>query len=121
VSILASVVALALTIAFATTAIQRVRLTSLQSRTAERLEVSLARWRVIGWMEGVGALFIALGYRASRGSVLGVINEIGAGLMLLVSLYVWFRHRRAKDSLAQWGGVLVLALASGVELLARLW
>jgi hypothetical protein len=119
VSILASVLSLALTIAFATTAIQKIRLTTLQERTAARLAIATSRWRQEGWLEAIFAVGVALGYKASHASLLGVVNEVALGLLALVSAALWVRHLQRGDRVSQWAGVLALALASVIALLAR--
>ncbi len=118
-SILASVLSLALVIVFVTTALLRLRGNALQVATAQRLGVEPGRWRVLGWVELVGALLVAVGYRATRLSPLGLANEVGAGLLLLASAWVWTRHLRHHERWLRWAGTLALALGALVEILAR--
>lgn len=120
-SIIASLVSLALGVIFATAAVAQLRFTPTVAQMAQRLETNERRCRVIGGVQAVAAAGLIAGIVGRRYSVLGIINEASAGVLAIVMVAAVVTHLRHGDQFSRTWPALGLGLLSLVALGARLY
>jgi len=118
-SVAASLLSLALFIAFAGSAIQKFVFSSLTASSAEHLGFTRSAFQRIGVLELLGALGLISGLSAKTG-IWAVLNEIAAGGLAVVMIGAIVYHRRAGDKFKGFAPALILGLACVVELVLRL-
>lgn len=116
----ASLLSIALFLAFVTAGSQKVAYNSVMSATATRLGFSRRTFQIIGVAEIVGGVAVMVGLAAHRSTVLGILNEAAAaGLAVTMALALFF-HLRHGDGWRVWSPALLLGLGALVELVLRL-
>lgn len=118
-SIAASLLSIALFLAFGSSGAQKIAFTVSTSRTAEHLGYTKRGFQRIGVFEVVGAVALIAGLAARRGAVLGVINEAAAGAFFVMMCAAAIAHRRKGDRFAVVAPSLVLGVVSLVALVCR--
>jgi hypothetical protein len=119
-SVVAALLSVVLFVAFAGSGAQKIIFSPATSKAAEHLRVTKRNFQRIGVVEVIGAVGVLVGVVASRGSLLGVINEIGAaGLAIMMGLAVGV-HRRIGDRAKYFTPALALGTVALVELIVRL-
>lgn len=119
-SVVAALLSVVLFLAFTFSGAQKIVFSPATSKAAEHVRVTKRNYRRIGVLEVIGALGAILGVVASRGSGLGVLNEVGAsGLAVMMAMAIAV-HRRIGDKAKYFTPALVLGLVALLELLLRL-
>lgn len=118
-SIAASLLSIALFLAFGSAGAQKIAFNPAMSMSAERLGYTRRGYQRIGVIEVLGAIALIVGLAGRRGAALGLINEVAAGgffVMMLVAVVV---HLRKGDRLAGVAPALILGALSLVALVCR--
>jgi uncharacterized membrane protein YphA (DoxX/SURF4 family) len=117
VAVLLSVV---LFVSFASAGAQKIVFNPAMSKAAEHLGFTKRGYQRIGFVELLGALAVIAGLVASRGSALGVLNEIAAAALTLMMGLAVRVHLRQGDPTKYVTPALVLGLMALVEVICRL-
>ncbi len=118
-SVAASLLSIALFIAFATTGLQKVVFNPASSRAAEHLGYAKRTYQRVGVIEVVGAIALMVGLAARRSAPLGLVNEVGAGVLVVLAGVLVVMQRRHGDRFAQYAPNLVLGVLALAALLTR--
>lgn len=118
-SVAASLLSIALFLAFGSSGAQKIAFTPATSKAAEHLGYTKRGFQRIGVIEVVGALALIVGLAARRGAVLGVINEVAAGGFFVMMLVAAVVHRRHGDRFAALAPALALGVLSLLALVCR--
>ena len=118
--VVASLISVALFLAFFSTGAQKILFNPVTSRQADHLQLSKSAFRRLGVVEIVGGAVLLAGLSAKGSSALAIMNEVAAALLcVLMALTVIGRVRRA-DGLRLFAPALSLSLLALVELSFRL-
>lgn len=118
-SIAASLLSIALFVAYATAGLQKLVFNPTSSHAAEHLGYSKRAYRRVGLVELVGAVALLVGLAARRSAPLGIVNEVAAGLLVVLATFVVVVRRRHAERLAQYAPELVLGVLALAALLTR--
>lgn len=118
-SVAASLLSIALFVTFATTGLQKIVFNPASSRQAEHLEMTKRAFQRVGVVEAVGAVAVLVGLAARRSAPLGIVNEVGAGLLVVLAAALVVAHRRHGERLAAYAPSLVLGAMALAALLTR--
>lgn len=118
-SVAASLLSIALFVAFATTGLQKVVFNPASSRAAEHLGYAKRTYQRVGVVEVIGAIALMVGLAARRSAPLGLVNEIGAGVLVVLVAVLVLLQRRHGDRFAQYAPNLVLGVLALAALLTR--
>jgi uncharacterized membrane protein YphA (DoxX/SURF4 family) len=118
-AVAASMVSIVLFLAFMTAGAQKVVFNPFMSQTAERLGFTKAGFRRVGVAELVGAAALIAGL-ASKGSWLARVNEAGAVVLVVATLFTLVGQVRAGDSIRRYGPILAMGVLALGELVLRL-
>jgi uncharacterized membrane protein YphA (DoxX/SURF4 family) len=117
VAVLLSVV---LFLSFASAGAQKIVFNPATSKAAEHLGFTKRGYQRIGYVELLGAVAVIAGLVASRGSVLGVLNEIAAAALSVMMGVAIKVHLRRGDAAKLLTPALVLGVIALVEVICRL-
>jgi hypothetical protein len=117
VAVLLSVV---LFVSFASAGAQKIVFNPSTSKAAEHLGFTKRGYQRIGLVELLGALAVIAGLVASRGSALGVLNEIAAAALTVMMGLAVRVHLRQGDATKYLAPALMLGVLALVELICRL-
>lgn len=119
-SAVASILSIALFLAFATSGLQKIRFNPMSSQSAGHLGFSKSAYQRIGVLEMLGGFGLLVGLSAKGASVWAILNELAAaGLAVTMVLAVVF-HLRKGDDAKLFAPALVLGLLALLELVFRL-
>jgi hypothetical protein len=110
-SVVASLLSIALFLTFLTTGAQKVQFNPMMSAVANRLGYSKAAYRRIGVVEILAS---------TRGSFWGVVNEASAGALALMMAFAVIVHLRKGDEFKDAVPALVLGVLAILCVLVRL-
>lgn len=118
-SIVASLLSIALFLAFGSAGAQKIVFNPAMSKAADHLGFSKSGYRRVGVVEVLGAIALLVGLSSSRSSALGIINEVAAGGFVVMMLAAVVTHLRQGDRAKSYSPALVLGVLSLVALLCR--
>lgn len=116
----AALLSVVLFVSFAAAGAQKIVFNPSTSKAAEHLGFTKRGYQRIGQVELLGAVAVMAGLVASRGSVLGVLNEIAAAALTVMMGLAIRVHRRQGDAARFLTPALVLGVVAAVELICRL-
>jgi hypothetical protein len=119
-SVVAALLSIVLFIAFAMAGSQKVVFNPVMSKAAEHLGFTKRGYRRIGALEIAGALGMLAGVVASGSSLLGLVNELAAGGLLVMMILAVRVHIRRADRATLFAPALILGVLALVELIVRL-
>jgi uncharacterized membrane protein YphA (DoxX/SURF4 family) len=119
-SVVAVLLSVVLFVAFASSGAQKIVFSPATSKAAEHLGFTKRGFQRIGLIELLGAAAVIAGLVASRGSVLGVLNEIAALAFLVMMIMAVRVHLRRGDAAKYVTPALALGVLALVELICRL-
>jgi uncharacterized membrane protein len=119
-SVVASLLSIALFLAFLTTGAQKVQFNPMMSAVANRLGYSKAAYRRIGLIEILGGVGLLVGLASTRGSFWGIVNEASAGALALMMMFAVMVHLRKDDEFKDALPALVLGVLAILCALLRL-
>ena len=100
----ASIISLAVFLAFATTGLQKLIFNTLASQTAERLGFTKAWFQRLGVLEMLGAIAVLVGLAGKHGTWQYWSNLVGVAGLTLMMVGATILHLRRGDG---WRGALV--------------
>jgi len=118
--VVASLMSIGLFLIFCSIGIPRVVFSPHASSQADRHEVTKRRFQLQGLIEIVGGIVFIVSLKATGASVLAILNEVAAVVLLVVAALTAWRLRRnglARNTFAPWAGLALLCL---LELVFRL-
>ncbi len=118
--VVAVVLSVVLFVSFASAGAQKIVFNPVMSKSAEHLGFTKRGYQRIGLVELLGALAVLAGLVASRGSVLGVLNEIAAAALTVMMGLAVRVHLRQGDTTKYLTPALVLGVMALVEVICRL-
>lgn len=118
-SIVASLLSVALFLAFGSAGAQKILFNPAMSRAADRLRLSKKVYQRFGLLELLGGVGLLIGVAGQRASTLGVVNEVAAGLLVVMMSFSLWRHLRVGDAAKYFTPPLVFGLLALAELLLR--
>ncbi|MHB8379433.1 MAG: DoxX family protein [Acidimicrobiales bacterium] len=119
-SVVASLLSIVLFLAFGSAGAQKIIFNPVMSKAAGRLGFTKRAYRTIGAIEVVGAVGVLIGLAAKRPTFLAVVNEIAAGGLFVMMVFIVTIHLRNGDKAKYFAPALVLAVLALVELIFRL-
>lgn len=119
-SILASLLSIALFLAFASIGAQKIVFNPAMSKAADHLGFTKRGYQRVGAVEVLGAIALLVGLASTRSSLLGVINEVAAGGFVVMMLAAAVTHLRKGDRLKGAAPALVFGLFALLALVCRL-
>jgi hypothetical protein len=119
-AVAASLLSIALFLAFASAGAQKLVFNPAMSRVADHLGYSRNAYRRIGLLEVIGAIALLAGLVAKGTTALAILNEAAAGALALLMAAALVTHLRNGDSAKYFSPALVLGLLALVELMLRL-
>ena len=119
-AVAASLLSIALFLAFASAGIQKILFNPATSNTADRLGYSRPAYRRIGVIELLGGLAIMAGLVGTGTTFLAILNEAAAGVLALLMAAALVVHLRKGDKAKFFAPAVALGLAAVVELVLRL-
>lgn len=119
-SVAASLLSIALFLAFGSAGAQKIIFNPVMSKAAGHLGFTKRSYRAIGGIELLGAVGLLIGLAAKGSSLLAIVNVIAAsGLFVMMVLAVTF-HLRKGDKAKYFAPALVLGVLALTELIFRL-
>ncbi|HUX04781.1 MAG TPA: DoxX family protein [Acidimicrobiales bacterium] len=117
---LASILSIALFLAFVSTGVQKIRFNPLVSASASRLGYTKRAYQRLGALEVLGGIALMIGLSSTGSSLPAIVNDIGAaGLTVMMGAALVVQMRRG-DGVRLYAWVLGLGVASLLELIFRL-
>ena len=116
----ASVVSVALFLAFLAAGVQKVLFNPVVSAAAGRLGFTKKSYQRIGLLEIVGGVGIVVGLYSRGPSWRAVVSEVAAAALVTLMGFAVYYHVRARDSSRVVAPALTLGLVALVDLLVRL-
>ncbi len=116
----ASILSLALFVAFVTAGAQKVIFNPSMSHAAERLGFSKSAYQRIGIVEIVAGVVLVAGLSATGSSLLAILNEVAAAGLVLLMIGAARSHRGAGEPWRSAMPALALGAAALLELVFRL-
>ncbi len=116
----ASILSLALFVAFVTAGAQKVIFNPSMSHAAERLGFSKSAYQRIGVAEIVAGVVLIAGLSATGSSLLAILNEVAAAGLVLLMIGAVRSHRRAGEAWRSALPALALGAAALLEVVFRL-
>ena len=117
---LASILSIALFLAFVSAGAQKIRFNPLVSASASRLGFTKRAYQRIGILEVLGGIALIVGLSAKGSSLLAILNDLGAaGLTLMMGAAVVV-HLRKGDGVRLSSPAMALGAAALAELVFRL-
>jgi uncharacterized membrane protein YphA (DoxX/SURF4 family) len=118
--VVAVVLSVVLFVSFASAGAQKIVFNPAMSKSAEHLGFTKRGFQRVGFVELLGALAVLAGLVASRGSALGVLNEIAAAALTVMMGLAVRVHLRRGDATKYITPALVLGVMALVEVICRL-
>jgi DoxX-like family len=116
----ASILSIALFLAFATSGLQKLIYNTMASQVADHLGFSKAALRRIGLLESLGALAVLVGLAAHKGATLAWLNIAGAVGLVALMVGAVVLHLRKGDGFKGSMPALALGVVCVVEVVLRL-
>jgi DoxX-like protein len=108
----AAIISIALFLVFMTIGAQKIVFNPTMSHSADRLGFTKAGYRRLGVVELAGGVAVLVGL-ASAADALAVVNEAGAGVLVLTGLITLWRQQRARDPWrAMWPTIALIAVCA---------
>ena len=117
---LASILSIALFLAFASTGVQKIRFNPMISASASRLGYAKRTYQRLGALEILFAVALVVGLSSTGSSLPAIINDVGAVALTVMMAAALVVQRRSGDGLRLYAWVLGLGVASLLELVFRL-
>ncbi len=118
-SILASLLSIALFLAFGSIGAQKIVFNPTMSKAADHLGFTKRGYQSIGVIEVLGAIALLVGLASTRSSILGIINEVAAGGFAAMMLVAVIAHLRKGDRLKGIAPALIFGVLSLLALICR--
>src|SRR5665213_1975497 len=109
-SVVASLLAIVLFLAFASAGAQKIIFNPVISKAAGHLGFTKRTSRLIGLIEVVGAIALLIGLAATGSSPLAVVNEIAAGALILTVVVAVTFHLRKGDKAKYFAPAIALGV-----------
>ena len=119
-AVAASLLSIALFLAFASAGIQKLLFNPAMANTADRLGFSRPAYRRLGLVELLGGIAIMAGLVGKGTTFLAILNEAAAGVLALLMAAALFVHLRNGDKAKYFTPALALGVAAVVEVVLRL-
>jgi uncharacterized membrane protein YphA (DoxX/SURF4 family) len=119
-AVAASLLSIALFLAFASAGIQKLLFNPAMSNAADRLGFSRPAYRRIGLLELLGGIALMAGLVGKGTTFLAILNEAAAGVLALLMGAALVVHLRHGDKAKYFMPALALGLLAVVELVLRL-
>jgi uncharacterized membrane protein YphA (DoxX/SURF4 family) len=116
----ASILSIAVFLAFATTGAQKMIFNTMASKSAEHLGFKKRTFQLVGLIEVLGALGVMIGLAAKKGTFLAVLNEAAAAGLLVAMIAATVFHFRKGDGLKGSAPALTLGAVCLIEIVLRL-
>jgi len=118
--VVASLMSIGLFLIFCSLGIPRLVFSPHASSQADLLEVTKRRFQLQGLIEIAGGVVLIVSLKATGASVLAILNEVAAVVLLVIAALTAWRLKRngvARSAYAPWAGLALLCL---MELVFRL-
>jgi uncharacterized membrane protein YphA (DoxX/SURF4 family) len=119
-AVAASLLSIALFLAFASAGIQKLVFNPAMSHVAERLGFTRRTYRRIGVAEVLGGIALLAGLVAKRTTFLGILNEAAAGVLAVLMVLAVSAHLRKHEKAKYFAPALVLGVLAVAELVLHL-
>jgi DoxX-like family len=119
-AVAASLLSIALFLAFASAGIQKLLFNPAMSHVAERLGFSRRTYRQIGLVELLGGVALMAGIVGTGTTFLAILNEAAAGVLSALMVLAVGAHLRKGEKAKYFTPALVLGVAAVAELILRL-
>jgi uncharacterized membrane protein YphA (DoxX/SURF4 family) len=119
-SIVASLLSIALFLAFGSAGAQKISFNPAMSRVADHLGFAKRSYQSLGVLEVLGAIALLIGLAAARTSLWGIVNEVAAGCLAVMMVLAVVVHLSKGDSAKYFTPALALGVVALVELATRL-
>jgi hypothetical protein len=119
-AVAASLLSIALFLAFASAGIQKLLFHPAIEHIADRLGYSRPAYRRIGLLEVIGAIALMAGIVATGTTFLAILNEAAAGALTILMAFALVVHLRHGEKAKYFTPALVLGLLALLELILRL-
>jgi|SRR5271170_6427221 len=119
-AVAASLLSIALFLAFASAGIQKLLFNPAMSNAADRLGYSRASYRRIGLVEVLGGIALMAGLVGTGTTFLAILNEAAAGVLALLMAFALVIHLRNGEKAKYFTPTVTLGVLAVVELVLRL-
>ena len=119
-SAVASVLSVALFLAFLAAGLQKVLFNPVVSAAAGRLGFTKKSYQRIGLLEIAGGVGIVVGLYSQSPSWRAVVNEVAAAALAALMGFAVYYHVRARDASRVFAPALTLGLVALIDLIVRL-
>jgi hypothetical protein len=119
-AVAASLLTIALFLAFASAGIQKLLFHPAIEHIADRLGFSRPAYRRIGLLELLAAIALMAGIVATGTTFLAILNEAAAGVLTILMVCALAVHLRKHEKAKYFAPALVLGLLTLLELIFRL-
>lgn len=119
-AVVASLLSIALFLAFASAGAQKIVFNPAMSNATERLGLRKRTYQYLGVVEVVGGVALLAGLAATGTSPLRIVNEVGAGALAVLMALEVLTHLRKGDAFKYVTPPLALGVLAIVELVFRL-
>lgn len=116
----ASISSIILFLAFGTMGVWKVALTDAAAHAADRFGYERATYRRVGVVEVAAAVAVLVGLTATGSSVLAILNEVAAGVLVLLGAWGVASHLRAHEGVKSSTPIFAWGLLALLELIVRL-
>jgi hypothetical protein len=119
-AVAASLLSIALFLAFASAGLQKLVFNPAMSNVAERLGYTRKTYRRIGAVEVIGAIALLAGLVGKGTTALAILNEAAAGVLAVLMALALTAHLRRGEKAKYFTPALALGVLAVVELVLRL-